>query len=258
MVVFCQHCTGEGGPNTYKMNFSNPCDQGCRFLRYKDCGKLFSLGHRLWGTNYKMYHDLPFEIVELRRAQMAFSKAQPDKLYKGENYGLLECHQNCEFNNTSLKYLSFSFSVVFSVQQLMSVISPEVLFCVCSKLWQVDRKENTLLSEYISSLKPCLLFLLETKQARFPHKCRTQSVIFSISFSVFIYMYVFLLFCQGKVSYSYVISSLEKSSNLDSMKLRPKMFVYGNQPEQFRIRNTTSVQKMQIKQVTLHLCWFTV
>jgi len=39
-----------------------------------------------------MYHDLPFEIVELRRAQMAFSKAQPDKLYKGENYGLLECH----------------------------------------------------------------------------------------------------------------------------------------------------------------------
>ena len=65
-----------------------------RFLRYKDCGKLFALGHRLRGTNYKMYQDLPFEIVERRRAQMetfkkarrnnipaAFSKAQPDKLY---------------------------------------------------------------------------------------------------------------------------------------------------------------------------------
>ena len=65
-----------------------------RFLRYKDCEKLLSLGHRLRGTNYKMYQDLPFEIVERRRAQMetfkkarrnnipaAFSKAQPDKVF---------------------------------------------------------------------------------------------------------------------------------------------------------------------------------
>ena len=65
-----------------------------RFLRYKDCEKLLSLGHRLRGTNYKMYQDLPFEIVERRRAQMetvknarrnnipaAFSKAQPGKLF---------------------------------------------------------------------------------------------------------------------------------------------------------------------------------
>ena len=65
-----------------------------RFLRYKDCEKFLSLGHRLRGTNYKMYQDLPFEIVEHRRAQMetfkkarrnnipaAFSKAQPDKLF---------------------------------------------------------------------------------------------------------------------------------------------------------------------------------
>ena len=64
-----------------------------RFLRYKDCEKLLSLGHRLRGTNYKMYQDLPLEIVERRKAQMetfqkarrnnipaAFSKAQPDKL----------------------------------------------------------------------------------------------------------------------------------------------------------------------------------
>ena len=65
-----------------------------RFLRYKDCEKFLSLGHRLRGTNYKMYQDLPFEIVERRRAQMetfkkarrnnipaAFSKAQPNKLF---------------------------------------------------------------------------------------------------------------------------------------------------------------------------------
>ena len=65
-----------------------------RLLRYKDCEKLLSLGHRLKGTDFRMYQDLPFEIVERRRAQMdtfkkakrnnvpvAFSKAQPDKLF---------------------------------------------------------------------------------------------------------------------------------------------------------------------------------
>ena len=111
---------------------------------------------------------------------------------------------------------------------------------------------------------------LETKQASFPPKCRAQSVIFFISFGVFvvvhfyhrfkiffllflgmvmydnnmirslkqkkrnfepriklnhnmyIYMYVFLFFFVGeKVSYRYIISFFEKSSNLDSMKLRP-------------------------------------
>ena len=36
------------------------------------------------------------------------------------------------------------------------------------------------------------------------------------------------------------------------------MFVYGNQPKQFCTRNTASAQKMQIKQVTPYLCWFTV
>ena len=35
-----------------------------RLLRYKNCAKRLSLGHRLRGTNYKMYHDLPFEIFE--------------------------------------------------------------------------------------------------------------------------------------------------------------------------------------------------
>ena len=65
-----------------------------RFLRYKDCEKILSLGRRLRGTVYKMYQDLPHEIVLRRKEQMdtfrkarenkipaAFSKAQPDKLY---------------------------------------------------------------------------------------------------------------------------------------------------------------------------------
>ncbi|CAH3178938.1 unnamed protein product [Porites lobata] len=63
-------------------------------LGFGDAANRLSLGHRLRGTNYKMYQDLPFEIVERRRAQMetfkkarrnnipaAFSKAQPDKLF---------------------------------------------------------------------------------------------------------------------------------------------------------------------------------
>ena len=66
-----------------------------RFLRYKDCEQILSLGHRLKSTCYKMYQDLPYGIVERRRKlangrlqncqkeQMpaSFSKSQPDKLY---------------------------------------------------------------------------------------------------------------------------------------------------------------------------------
>ena len=65
-----------------------------RFLRYKDCERIFSLGHRLKDTEFRMYQDLPYGIVERRRKQMdtfklakrnkipaAFSKSQPDKLY---------------------------------------------------------------------------------------------------------------------------------------------------------------------------------
>ncbi|KAL9959889.1 hypothetical protein ACROYT_G033261 [Oculina patagonica] len=64
------------------------------FLRFKDVEKLLSLGHRQRGTNYKVYQDLPFEIVDRRKKQMdtfknarrndiptSFSKSQPDKLY---------------------------------------------------------------------------------------------------------------------------------------------------------------------------------
>ena len=65
-----------------------------RFLRFKDCQSMLALGPRLRENNYKMYQDLPFQIVERRRAQMdtfkkarqnkilaSFSKAQPDKLF---------------------------------------------------------------------------------------------------------------------------------------------------------------------------------
>ena len=65
-----------------------------RFLRFKDCQSMLALGPRLRETNYRLYQDLPFEIVERRRAQMdtfkkarrnnipaSFSKAQPDKLF---------------------------------------------------------------------------------------------------------------------------------------------------------------------------------
>ena len=64
------------------------------FLRFKDCRSMLALGPRLRETNFKMYQDLPFEIVERWRAQIdtfkkarrndipaLFSKAQPDKLF---------------------------------------------------------------------------------------------------------------------------------------------------------------------------------
>ena len=65
-----------------------------RFLRFKDVEKLLSLGHQLRGTNYKVYQDLPLEIVQRRKKLMdafkkarrnnipaAFSKSQPEKLF---------------------------------------------------------------------------------------------------------------------------------------------------------------------------------
>ena len=59
-----------------------------RFLRYKVCENILSLGRRLEVSNYKMYQDLPYEIVQLmasfkkakpNKIPTAFSKAQPDK-----------------------------------------------------------------------------------------------------------------------------------------------------------------------------------
>ena len=76
-----------------------------RFLRYKDCEKILSLGRRLKDSNYKMYQDLPYEIVQRRKRLMAtfkkakenkipaaFIKAQPDELYVGGKLGPKEKH----------------------------------------------------------------------------------------------------------------------------------------------------------------------
>ena len=41
-----------------------------RFLRFKDCEKIFALGSRLRDTNFQMFKDLPQELVTRRRAQM--------------------------------------------------------------------------------------------------------------------------------------------------------------------------------------------
>lgn len=65
-----------------------------RFLRSKDCEKIMSLGRNLRHTKYQMFVDLPQDLIKRRQTQMstfkeakankipvAFSKAEPDKLY---------------------------------------------------------------------------------------------------------------------------------------------------------------------------------
>ena len=65
-----------------------------KFLRYKDCEEILAMGSRLRGSTFRMYQDLPYEIVARRRKQMntfkearknnipaSFSRAQPDKLF---------------------------------------------------------------------------------------------------------------------------------------------------------------------------------
>ena len=77
-----------------KSKDGNPRPILAHFLRYKDCQQIFSLGHRLKGTNFQMFRDLPQEIIARRKAQMeafkdarkngvaaSFSQSQPDKLY---------------------------------------------------------------------------------------------------------------------------------------------------------------------------------
>ena len=66
----------------------------CKNNLIKDVQNIFSLGHRLKGSKFQMFRDLPTEIVKRRKVQMetfktakrrgipaAFSQAQPDKLY---------------------------------------------------------------------------------------------------------------------------------------------------------------------------------
>jgi len=65
-----------------------------RFLHSKDCEKILALGHRLKGSNFKIFRDLPQELIQRRNLQVetfkkakqnnipaSFSWAQPDKLY---------------------------------------------------------------------------------------------------------------------------------------------------------------------------------
>ena len=64
------------------------------FVWCKDCERMLSLGRSLKDSSYKMYQDLPYEIVLMRKRLMvtfkkakankipaALSKAQPDKLF---------------------------------------------------------------------------------------------------------------------------------------------------------------------------------
>ena len=60
-----------------KSKDGNPHPILVRFLRYKDCQQIFSLGHRLKGTNFQMFRDLPQEIIARRKTQMeAFKDAR--------------------------------------------------------------------------------------------------------------------------------------------------------------------------------------
>ena len=81
------HCIG-------KITSNKTCPILARFLRYKDCQEILSLGHRLKDTNFHIFKDLPKEIISRCKAQMesfktakkhgvpaSFSQSQPDKLY---------------------------------------------------------------------------------------------------------------------------------------------------------------------------------
>jgi len=65
-----------------KKNDDKPRHTIARFLRYRDFEGILCRGNRLRGSDFKMYQDLPYEILARRRKQMdAFKKAQPDKLF---------------------------------------------------------------------------------------------------------------------------------------------------------------------------------
>lgn len=71
-----------------------------RFVRYKDVEKILQRGRNLKGTNYRMFTDLPRELVERRKQLLpilkkakeksipaSFSKSQPDRLFvKGKEW----------------------------------------------------------------------------------------------------------------------------------------------------------------------------
>ena len=70
-----------------------------RFSRYSDRERVFKCGRKLKDTNFRMFEDIPKELHELRKMQMAklkkarkdgkrayFSKSEPDKLFIDEKY----------------------------------------------------------------------------------------------------------------------------------------------------------------------------
>ena len=60
------HCTG-------KTKDENPRLMLARFLRYKDVQNIFSLEHRLKGSKFQMFRDLPTEIVAFSFSFSVFS-----------------------------------------------------------------------------------------------------------------------------------------------------------------------------------------
>ena len=75
-------------------NEEKPRPSIARFPRYNNCEEILSMGSRLRGSTFRMYQDLPHEIVARRRKQMntfkearnnkipaSFSRAQPGKVF---------------------------------------------------------------------------------------------------------------------------------------------------------------------------------
>ena len=68
-----------------------------RFLRFSDRERVFKLGRKLKGTNYRMFEDIPKELHQKRKLgrlkearkegrRANFSKSEPDKLYIDGKY----------------------------------------------------------------------------------------------------------------------------------------------------------------------------
>ena len=76
-----------------KSKDGNPRPILARFLRYKDCEQICSLGHRFKGTNFQMFRDLAQEIIARRKAQMeAFKDAgKMELLLPSANLNLINC-----------------------------------------------------------------------------------------------------------------------------------------------------------------------
>ena len=79
---------------------------------------------------------------------------------------------------------------------------------------------NTSLALFVKLCLPSRLSKL-SKLVFHPNAALSQWSFLFLLVCTFTCMFSFFFFCRGKVSYSYIISFFEKSSYLDSMKLRP-------------------------------------